>query len=307
VSAKVPETAGRASFPGSSFKYSPLRHVRVLFVTFVQGLFKASPKNCYHWSEDDEDTEIVISNSNSLDPDVLGKRPAITFTRGPIQFYSLGIDDRVSYDFTTDQKHKGVLVPGTMTINCLSRVELEAEDLAWVVAEHVWLLRDLLMKQGFFEIGRQPQIGSPSPAGSIIANDMGDEYTAVPITVPFQFARDSKFTPLGKQIVGSIQQQLTLATPKTFLSAGAPFHNNEIPVNIAECPPPSFAPAASDARGGTPDPGGRKSPPFLSKQPHPLDASKTVTVRTVRPFRHGLRVPVPGQVPITDPCVEESS
>jgi hypothetical protein len=305
VAAKVPETQGRPTFPGSSFKYTPLRHVRVLFVTFVQGLFAAAPKGCYHWLEDEENSEIIITNENRIDPEVLNKRPAITFTRGPMQFYSLGIDDRVDYDFALDKKRKGVLVPGTMTINCVSRVELEAEDLAWVVTEHIWLLRDLLMKAGFFEVGRNPQIGSPSPAGSIVTNDQGDEYTAVPITVPYQFARDSSFTPLGKQIVNNIRQQLTL-NAKTFASTGVPMQSHEYPVNTVACPPPSFAPSASDARGRTPDPGGLKSPPFLPKQPHPLNPAKTVTVRTVRPFQHGLRRPQPGQVPITDPCVEES-
>lgn len=305
MAAKVPETQGRPTFPGSSFKYTPLRHVRVLFITFVQGLFQAAPKGCYHWVDDEETSDIIITNENRIDPEILNKRPVITFTRGPIQFYSLGIDDRVNYDFALDKKRKGVLVPGTMTINCVSRVGLEAEDLAWVVAEHIWLLRDLLMKAGFFEIGRNPQIGSPSPAGSIITNDQGDEYTAVPITVPFQFARDSSFTPLGKQIVNNIRQQLTLSV-KTFSSTGTPMQSHEYPVNTFACPPASFAPSASDARGRTPDPGGLKSPPFLPKQPHPLNPAKTVTVRTVRPFQHGLRRPQPGQVPITDPCVEES-
>lgn len=305
MSAKVSETEGQPTFPGSSFKYTPLRHVRVLFVTFAQGLFQAAPKGSYRWLDDEEQTEIIIQNENRIDPETLGKRPAITFTRGPLEFYSLGIDDRVAYDFALDKKTKGVLVPGTMTVNCISRVELEADDLAWVVAEHFWLLRDLLMKAGFFEVGRAPQIGSPSPAGSIIANDQGDEFTVVPITVPFQFARTSSFTPLGKQIVNNIRQQLTTVV-KTFASVGPPLHGHEYPTNVTAYPPPSFAPAASDARGLTPDPGGRKSPPFLPKQPHPLNPAKTVTVRTVRPLRQGLRQPQPGQVPITDPCVEES-
>lgn len=305
MAAKVPETQGRASFPGSSFKYTPLRHVRVLFITFVQGLFQAAPKGAYHWAEDEEDTDIIITNENKLDPEVIGKRPAITFTRGPVQFYSLGIDDRVSYDFALDKKVKGVLIPGTMTVNCISRVELEAEDLAWVVAEHIWLLRDLMMKAGFFEIGRQPQIGSPSPAGSIISNDQGDEYTAVPITVPFQFARNSSFTPLGKQIVNNIQQTL-IAQGKIFASVGPPKQSHEYPVSTVDTPPPSFAPAASDAQGQTPDPGGLKSPPFLPKQPHPLNPARLVTVRTVRPFQHGLRTSPLVSVPITNPSVEES-
>lgn len=305
MSAKVPETSASPTFPDSSFKYTPLRHVRVLFIRFCQGLFFSAPPGNYHWDPDDERSEIIITNENELDGEVVNKRPGIQFTRGPVQFYSLGMDDMASYDWSTEKKDKGILVPGTMTINVVSSVQQEAEDLAWVVAEHIWLLRDLLMRAGFFEIGRQPQIGSPSQAGSIVVNDMGKEFYVTPITVPWQFARNSRFTPLGKRIVEGIQQSLSTAL-RPVASAGPAYHPFEYPLNVKNCPPPSFAPQASDAQGMSPDPAGTRQN-FLPKQSHPLNPSQTVTVRTVRPFRPGLRVRVPGdQVPITNLCVEES-
>lgn len=302
---KVPETAASPTFPDSSFKYTPLRHVRVLFIRFCQGLFHQAPPGAYHWDPDINKTEIVITNENTIDPEVINKRPGISFTRGPCQFYSLGIDDMAKYDMSIDQKEKGVLVPGTMTINLLSRVSIETEDLAWVVAEHFWLLRDLLMKAGFFDIGRSPQIGSPSKAGSLIANDLGDEYYVTPVSVPWQFARNSKFTPLGKRIVEGIQQ--TLATSiQPVHSLGWGHHEYESPAQVYTSAPPAFAPNASDARGGSPDPA-RTNQYFLPKQPHPLNPAVTVNVRTVTPFRAGMRSPnAAAQVPITDPSVEES-
>ena len=289
MAGKVTESRPTPTFPDSSFKYTPLRHVRVLFIRFCQGLFFKAPPGCYHWEPDDERSEILITNENKLDPETINKRPGISFTRGPCQFYSLGIDDRETVDFRTDGKEKGVLIPGTMTINLVSRVQQETEDLAWVVAEHIWLLRDLLMKAGFFEIGRGPQIGSPSQAGSIIANEMGDEFYVTPVSIPWQFARNSKFTPLGKQIVSSIQQSLS-ATLQPVRSPGIQYHPHEYPVNVTESSPPAFAPLATDAKGGTPDPG-RAQQYFIPKQPHPLLPGVTVTVRTVRPFRSGLRIP----------------
>lgn len=305
MSGKVAETAATPTFPDSSFKYTPLRHVRVLFIRFCQGLFFSAPPGCYHWEPDNERSEIIITNENKLDPEVINKRPGIHFTRGPVQFYSMGMDDLSALDMSTEQKEKGILVPGTMTLNLVSRVQQETEDLAWVVAEHIWLLRDLLMKAGFFEIGRQPQIGSPSAAGSIVANDAGEEFYATPVTVPWQFARNSKFTPLGKKIVQGISQSLSTSL-RPVASLGPAYHPFEYPAQVKACPPASFAPQASDARGGTPDPG-RARQDFLPKQFHPLNPSQVVTVRTVRPFRPGLRVPRPGdQVPITNLCVEES-
>lgn len=313
MAARVPETRTNAGFPDSSFKYTPLRHVRVMFIRFVQGLFYSAPKGCYHWQpldeemliEDEQNTEISISNEGKLDPLVLQKRPAVTFTRGPVQFYSLGMDDLLHYEFDTAKKTKGVLVPGTMSINCVSRVSQESEDLAWVVAEHLWLLRHLLMRAGFFEIGRMPQIGSPSPAGSIVTGDNGDEFTVTMVTVPYQFSRTSSMTPLGQQIVAGIEQSLDLNKQRR-PQGGAVWHEHEIPLHLRMCPADSFAPAAQDVYNRSTKPGIRPQN-FLPKQPHPLNPAVQVVVRTVKPNRPGIAPPRRGVViPITDPCMEQS-
>ncbi len=306
MAARNPETATAAGFPDSSFKYTPLRHVRVMFIRFVQGLFYEAPKGCYHWDEDEQKTEITITNEQKLDPEVVHKRPAITFTRGPVSFYSLGIDDLLQYEMDIAKKTKGVLVPGTMAINCVSRVPQECEDLAWVVAEHIWLLRDLLMRAGFFEIGRMPQIGSPSPAGSIVAKDQGDEFTVVAVSVPWQFSRTSSITPLGKRIVSGIEQRLSLNAPNPVGSTGAAWHPHEVPLNVHACPATSFAPGTGGVYSKSARPGVRPQA-FLPKQPHPLNPAVMVRVRTVLPRRPGIAPPRRGVVvPIVDPCVEQS-
>lgn len=282
MSGSTPETAHAPAFPDSSFKYTPLRHVRVLFIRFCQGLFFSAPRGAYHWEPDEAQSEIHICAENRIDPENLSARPGLSFTRGPVAFYSLGIDDLDQYNLATEQKEKSVLVPGTMTVNCISRVDQECEDLAWVVAEHFWLLRHLLMRAGFFEIGRQPQIGSPSPAGSVVAGDMGDEFYVTPVSIPWQFSRTSRFTPLGKRIVQGIEQSLS-TTVRGVTSYGPRYHTHEFPAQVVHEAPASFAPLASDTRAQTPDPAGTRQV-FLPKQPHPLNPSQMVTVRTIRPF-----------------------
>jgi hypothetical protein len=301
VAAKNPETRSCPAYPESSFKYNPLMHVRVLFVNFVKGLFATAPEGSYRWVPDDENTEIYITNENVIQPTVVEKVPAVNFVRGPVQFYNLGLDDLEGYDFALGRKTKGVLLPGTMTINCCSRVDLESEHLAFVIADHIWLLRDLLMKAGFFETGRGIQVGSPSGAGSIIANDRGDEFYCTPVSVPFQFARLSSFTPLGLQVVQNIEQTMQVRGRTFRGSLGAPRNNpamdHELPMAFYACPPPTFAPQARDLQ---------RSP--LSLQPHPLNPAVTVRVRTIRPNRPGQRLNPRGgsTIPIVRPCVEQS-
>lgn len=297
MTAKGPETAPSPNFPESSFRYNPLLHTRVLFIKFIQGLFASAPVGCYRWTDDDENTELYITGEEQIDPDVVQKRPAISFIRGPIQFYSLGMDDMESYEFDTGKKTKGVLLPGTMTINVCSRNSLESEQVAFVVADHIWLLRGLLMKQGMFEVGRGIQIGSPTKAGSIIAKDQGDEYYCTPVSVPYQLSRLSSVTPLGQQIAKNIQQNLNVRGPPRVLSQGAPAGGHELPFGYNYDFPPPFAPNARDVPVPRPE-----------MQPHPLNPSRLVCVRVVRPNNAGANLHRSrAAIPIQDSCVEQSS
>lgn len=299
-------------FPQSSFKDEPLTQLRMLYAAFVQGLFAAAAPGNYHWSSDNDSTEIFVTGENPIKSDTLGTRPAVSFTRGPIQFYSLGADDMLRYQFSTGQKTKSVLIPGVMSINCCSRNPLESESIAFVIAEHIWLLREQLIGSDlFFEVGRQPQVSSPSPAEGIIAGDSADEWYATVVSSPFQFPRMSQYTPLNEHIIQSIElrirTQLLKAREQATGGPAASHNGVEVPVHACVDLPPSFAPLASDARGRTPDPAGvlPAPPPYM---PHPLDPSRQVRVRTIHPYRPGLRPPSMGgrAIPIAECAVEES-
>ena len=283
MSGSINRTESARSFPGSSFKYTPLRHIRVLFASFVQGLFAAAPPNNYHWTNDDQTTEIIIRDENPIHVENYGERPCVNFTPGRAQFYSLGMDDLADYSFQTDGKTKSVLVPGTMSINVSSRNDIEAHDLAWVIGEHIWLLRDLFMKKGFFELGRGIDISPPGPPGSVIPADQADGWYVSTVSVPWQFNRTSKFTPLGRRIVNSIETTFQLRDPVHYESLGWPSAVFGYPLNIQESFPPPFY-DASDVYGSTPDPA-RARDYALPRVPHPLNPSKTVYVRAVYPYR----------------------
>jgi hypothetical protein len=297
MSAKLPETAAYAEMPESSFKYNPLLHTRILFIKFVQGLFSALPEGCYRWSPDDSTTELYVTGEEEIKPEVVQRVPAVSFVRGPIQFYGVGLDDMEDFRFDTGKKTKGVLLPGTMTINACSRLSLESEHIAFVIADHIWLLRGLLMRQGMFDVGRGIQVGSPSKAGSLIAGDAGDEFFCTPISVPYQLTRLSSVTPLGQRVVQSIEQCISVRGPRRVLSEGAPASGHELPFGVKYSFPASFAPEALD----TPE-------PHVSVQPHPLNPAKQVCVRVVRPNSAASNLyRSRAAIPIQPTCVEQSS
>lgn len=302
----------RDGYPLEDARNNPIAHLRVLYNSFVKGLFAARQKGDYHW-EAGEGSEIYITDETPVHTSKIGQRPAISFTRGPLQFYSLGQDDLMTYDFESSAKTRGVLVPGTMSINCCSREPLECEQIAWVVAEHLWILRDMLIGAGkFFEVGRQPQISAVSPAESIVMGDSAKEWWCTTVLSPFQFPRQSRATPLNQTILQHIELQLRaqLLTVQHLSTGGPAFSQNgvDVPVNVQTSANEAFCPGASDAHGGTPDPAGIfPAPP--AKVAHPLDPTKLVVVRSVHPFRAGLRPPSMGgrTIPIEDTRVEESS
>lgn len=304
---RVPRTEPRGALPSSSFKYNPLQHIRYLYTVFVQGLFYTSPKGAYHWAPALEDTEIVITAESPLHLETLNDRPGITFTRAPVGFRHLGFDDMLKTDVASGQKTKGLLIPGTMFVNCCSRNDLESEHLAWVTAEHIWLLRDMLMQQGFYDIGRNIQVSSPSKAGTIVEGDGGDEWFCTSITSPFQFQRTSQFTPLGQRVLKNINLNMNYQELGA-LEPGIPIPGATGPVGQPYeqdvFPPPPFAPGGGNPNQRTPENWGG-----LPIVPHPLDPSKMVIVRPVRADQPGVRGPsIYGQsLPIPAPTMTEST
>ena len=252
----------------NDFRSGAIQEVRRLYIAFMQGLFAECPPGNYRWTNDDL-SEIAITDETPLNTSTVGKRPAVTITRGPVQAMTLGNDDAMDIDIQTGSKKKSVMLIGMMQINVCSRVDIEAENLAWFIAENIWMQRDLLNRSGFYDIGRGWVIGAPSPAGSLVANDSGDEWYVTIITSPFQFNRTSKITPLSQGIAEHLQ-----------VNASAGFDPSRSRQNLG--PVDGYAIERS-VDSGVSDTGN------LRRIPHPLNPTQLVTVRPAHPSRTGLR------------------
>lgn len=283
---RIRQTPGRGDYPEISLKYDTLVYLRSVFIAFTQGLYATAPEG-YKWTPDLETTQVIITDEAPINIDVIGKRPAISFTRGPIQSYNFSMGDMVDTDLETGAKTKAILVAGTMSINCCSRIDLESERLAWFIAEQMGIHRELLMKKGFFDIGRNWVVGAPSPAGSIVSGDGGDEWYVTLVSMPFQIHRNSLSVPLGAEILNGFDVRL----------------NSTLQVNANAKGPVSTdgANLPYEVKNTTND-----KPPYI--QPHPLNPNQNVVVKSAYPFRQGLRPPsINGRtIPIVTQVVEES-
>jgi len=240
----------------------PLQTLRLFYLQFTQGLFAGSIE-AYRWHPDNNLTRIVITAENTLRTEHMQFRPAICFTRGPVQSFRLGYNDVAEYDFATGQKKKVNLIPGTMSINCCARNPFEAENIAFYLAEHLQLNCEVMMRYGFFDGGRDFIVGSPSPPGSLIEGDNGEEWYVVTISSPFQLKRTAQYTPLGAHVLQHIRQGMNVL-PQTHIPERGP--NGMVGANL---------PYAI-----------RETAPGLGphQRPHPLDPTRIVTAVPYKPY-----------------------
>lgn len=278
---KVPQRRPEPEFSPHDWRSQALRQVRALYIGFCEGLFHAAPPGTFHWDPSPEDTEIIITGEGVVDLETTGQRPAISVARGPVQSNALGNDDMLDYNFATGAKKKGLLISGMMNVNCLSKNDIETETIAWIVAEQVWMHRELLMRAGFFEIGRQFVISAPAPAGSLVDGDQSDRWFATVLSMPFQFSRTSSFTPINKQIVEQIGLTFNTQGQRTL-------QRDPVTGLLVESSAPGVAPHMA---------------------PHPLNPAQQVVVRAATSPRTGLRpASMGGRVlPIQREHVEQST
>jgi len=175
--------------------------VRKTALSFIQGLLATQDPGCFRWDDNPQNTEIVVTDESPLRLDVCGKRPGISVVRGPVRWAQTSLDEMQKSNLATGAKQKTDLLPGTLSINCCSRADLETEYIAWVVANHMWLLRSLFMYYTkIHEFGRGISIGSPSPAGAIVSGDNEGEWICTTVQIPFHLQVYGKVTPQQKLV-----------------------------------------------------------------------------------------------------------
>ena len=181
----------------SSWLNDPLNYMVKAFIAFLQTIFEIAPKGCFQWSPKEGETELVVTEDNPVNLEATEQRPAISVIIGPTRFNGSSLDDLVNVDFRTAKEIHTDLLPGTMTLNCLSRVPQECRFLGWHCARTIWNLRKIFIKESHIhEVGRNITIGSVTPAGALVQGDTEGEWHGVPVSIPFFLQWTDSITPL---------------------------------------------------------------------------------------------------------------
>jgi hypothetical protein len=192
-----------------------------LSILFLQELFKAAPRGYYHWDENDEETEIIFTKETPVDQDVVHKRPVVAIVRSNVGWQGIGMDQLRYQNTQTGEREHVDMLSGHLTFNCLTREGDESEQIAWLVASHTWILRRVLLKLGFHDIGQRFQIGAQQPPGQLVQGSSKSEIINVPATSSFQFHVGARVLEQDVPVLGEIEANVTAAMASAYRATNA--------------------------------------------------------------------------------------
>ena len=176
------ETILTRDFPEIPRERDPLFYFTLLFLSFIQGLFKQRPEGEYKYSEDENITEIIIADQVTAAKETV---PRIITARGPASYITLFCDDMVKRSLKKDERKRTSLISIPMTINCIAKLGIEAQELAFFIAHNIWSHRVLLQQHGIHKIDRNFSISPETPTDAIFAPSVVPEGIMVSLIVPF--------------------------------------------------------------------------------------------------------------------------
>lgn len=209
--------------PSDDVGSSPLIRLQRVIVNFVRGLFAQCPPGSYHWepstgtSQDQEGSEIWIGTETPINPEITAKRPAVVVGRGPAAFHGVGLGDSAYVDHRTGGHVKMDMIPTTLNVNVLSRIPVEAEEIAWFIAKHMWSLRNEILRGNSFIMytGQRPSLSPPSAAGTLVAGpDTESDWIVVTISMPVYLQHMEVAIPLNKPILREVVMVATATGPQ---------------------------------------------------------------------------------------------
>ena len=169
--------------------FDPLYHANRVVIGFLQGLFKSLPEGRYTWSEDPEQTEILITDAAPITSEVLTARPCIVTVRGQSQYANVTMNSMDYVDPRTQTRAFRDVISSSITINCISRNGVEASRLAWFVGSYIKALRHLLHREGpFLRIGHDVMIMGEMPPGALLQDPSDVGAVNVPVIIQFVIA-----------------------------------------------------------------------------------------------------------------------
>ena len=193
-----------------------LKYYTMLFIAFLQGYFKQNDQGQFRWSDDLEQTEIVICDQ---DADLTDKYlPRIVTVRGPSSPLPMWFgDEGEPYNNATGAKKRTILIQSSITFHCIAVTGLEAQQLAYRVYRAIHEYYMTLQRFGIHKVIRSMQISPETPANAVFSPEVISEGRLIMVTVPFIYRNTIVSTPSNFAAARelSLHMQISMTTPGT--------------------------------------------------------------------------------------------
>lgn len=153
-------------------------------IEFLQILFSTREAKSFKYDDDENVTEIQISDQHVTDLEAWHTRPAIIGVRGPLSWQGMGLGGSAfeGQSRLTGKTTFNDMLVGSMAFSCISREGTEAEEIAHLVFNSFKFFRTELQKFGFISI-KSLNIGSET---LVVQDGTHDDLYVVPVYVTAQ-------------------------------------------------------------------------------------------------------------------------
>jgi len=182
---------------------SPLAHAKRLLLYFLQELFSEENPTGLRYSGDNKVSTVLIKGSFALNQETYNKKPIIAVERGGAQIQSRTLGSIEYVDYKRGGYIRTELVPFSLGIRVLSENEYTAEKISWFIVSTTFVLRHVLIRQGFYHVGNQFVITPPA----VQQNVSGDQtpLKMIQLTLPCSHLMRISTTPLNRPILTDVR------------------------------------------------------------------------------------------------------
>ena len=116
------------------------------WLIWLQGLFRSRPRGFYNWHPNLHETEIVITDQNPSGTEPTNKRPLISTSRGTAAWASTSLNQTMVPSFSSPKQVFSDIIASSMTISCVAKEGLEAQDIAYTVFRMIPVFKSSIRK-----------------------------------------------------------------------------------------------------------------------------------------------------------------
>lgn len=156
------------------------------WLIWLQGLFKSRPYGHYHWEDNPDETEVVITDQFPSSGPSTNRRPLIVTSRGPAMWSGTSVDRVMEQDLLGRRKVYTDLMGSSMTISVIAREGLEAQNIAYMIFRMIPVFAPQLLRLGRMHmLGNNVQLTPETPHNALVQGSSTPEWKQVQLVIPF--------------------------------------------------------------------------------------------------------------------------